>query len=90
MSDPGGKLAELGRKFAARAREDRAALAQAMAEGDRTALRDQAHKLAGIAPMVGYPQVGEAALALEMAVEEGADIGAPARVLDAALAAIEV
>ena len=89
MSDPGGKLAELGRKFAARAREERAALAQAMADDDRTALRDRAHNLAGIAPMVGYPQVGEAALALELAVEEGADIAAPARVLDAALAAIE-
>ena len=90
MSDPGGKLAELGRKFAARAREERAALAQAMADDDRTALRDRAHKLAGIAPMVGFPRVGEAALALELAAEDGAAITAPAQALDQTLAAIEV
>jgi HPt (histidine-containing phosphotransfer) domain-containing protein len=51
-------------------------------------VQDRAHKLAGIAAMFGHPDVGEAALALELAAEAGDPIGPAAARLDTLLAAI--
>jgi HPt (histidine-containing phosphotransfer) domain-containing protein len=67
------KLAELAARFAARALEERAAIANALAGGDTGALIDRAHKLAGIAGMVGHANIGAAALALEEAALAGED-----------------
>lgn len=67
------KLAELAARFAARAPEEREAIAAALASGDRQWVIDRAHKLAGIAGMFGHPHVSEAALALEEAARAGRD-----------------
>ncbi len=79
-------MAELADRFASRATEERATISEALQSGNREALRDRSHKLAGIAAMFGFPAIGEAALALEMAAENGDDVHAPAQLLDALLA----
>ena len=81
-------MAELSARFEARAAEERAALAEALARNDREALRDRAHKLVGIAGMFGFPAIGDAASALETAAEIGEDVQGPARALDTLLAGI--
>ena len=88
MSAVDSKMAELAARFAARSAEERAALSAALREGDLASLQSRAHKLAGIAPMFGHAGIGDAALDLELAVEEGGDFEASARRLDALLAAI--
>lgn len=82
------KVAELAAVFAARAGEERAWLGKALETADIETLRDRAHKLAGIAGMFGFPEVGEAALQLELAAESGRDVRGEAAVLDALLARI--
>lgn len=67
------RIAALAAKFAARAPEERAALAQAIEAGDEAALIERAHKLAGIAGMFGHHAIGEAALAVEEAALAGGD-----------------
>lgn len=67
------KLAELAARFVARAPEERAAIADALATGDTAALIDRAHRLAGIAGMFAHSDIGVAALALEEAALAGAD-----------------
>ena len=88
MSAVDNKMAELAARFAARSAEERTALSTALHEGDLAALQSRAHKLAGIAPMFGHSDIGEAALELELAVEESGDVEASARRLDTLLAAI--
>jgi HPt (histidine-containing phosphotransfer) domain-containing protein len=83
-----GKLAELAARFAARAPQEREALAAALAAGDAAMLIDRAHKLAGIAGMVGHPEVGAAALDLEEAVRVGSDGAAEGERLLGLLSAI--
>jgi HPt (histidine-containing phosphotransfer) domain-containing protein len=83
------KLAVLSARFAQRAAADRADLAEALANDDRATVRDIAHKLAGLAGMLGHPNVTDLALSLEAAVEDGRSLAAPASALDAALGAIE-
>ncbi|MGN6499300.1 MAG: Hpt domain-containing protein [Tsuneonella sp.] len=67
------RLAELAGRFAARAPQERDAIAAALAAGDAATVVDRAHKLAGIAGMFGHADVGAAALALEEAVRAGGD-----------------
>ena len=88
MSALDAKMDELGRRFAARAAEERAGLAAALAADDRETLQARAHKLAGIAPMFGHAEIGEAALALELAAEEGGDVAPVVARLDGLLAAL--
>lgn len=79
MSGIESKLAELAARFAARAPAERAAIAEALAAGDTSAVIDRAHKLAGIAGMFGHHEIGKAALALEetaLAGENCAESGA--------------
>ena len=88
MSAIDQKMATLAQRFAARAADERAGLAAELAQDDRDAVRQRAHKLAGIAPMFGFPALGEAALDLEMAAEEDADMAAPGAAVLALLEAI--
>lgn len=81
------RMAELSARLVAQAGGYRARLAAAGA--DRAAVTAQAHKLAGIAAMLGHPKVGEAALALEERVEAEGDYARELAALDALLAALE-
>lgn len=83
------RMAELAARFAARAGEERRAVAEALAAGDAATLRARAHKLAGIAGMVGHDAIGRAALALEETVEAGGDPAPAARKLTGMLEALE-
>ncbi len=82
------KLAELAARFRQRASEDHASLASAVATNDRLAVADLAHKLAGIAGMFGFAQIGSVALELEQAAETNADMHEPAERLLALLSAL--
>lgn len=73
MSALESKLAELAARFAARAPEERAAIATALASGDTAALVERAHKLAGLAGMFGHGDIGLTALVLEEAAMAGQD-----------------
>ena len=73
MSALESKLAELAAGFAARAPDERAAIANALATGDTAVLVERAHKLAGIAGMFGHANIGKAALVLEEAALAGED-----------------
>lgn len=68
------KMAELSRRFTSRAADERVALERALANGDRAAILQLAHKLAGNAGMFGQPEIGAAAFALEEAAETGAEL----------------
>ena len=81
-------MAELSARFVRQAGEYREELLRADSAGDRTVMRDQAHKLAGIAPMLGHPDIGCAALELEEAVEMQNDYRAALARLERLLAAI--
>ena len=81
-------MAELSARFARQAGEYREELLGADSAGDRTAIRDRAHKLAGIAPMLGHPDIGAAALELEEAVETKSDYRAAFARLERLLAAV--
>ncbi len=82
MTELEQKMALLAERFAASASAERNALAAALAEEDRQAVRDQAHKLAGVAAMFGHAELGEAAFALETIVETGGDIAQPASLVE--------
>lgn len=64
-------FADLRHRFAVRLREERAALAAEPESGALEALLDRAHRLAGIAGMLGAAEVGEAALELEETLRAG-------------------
>ena len=89
MNPLDAKLAELGARFDARAGDERTSLADALAAGDRAAIAQQAHRLAGIAGMFGREEVGTAALDLEAAAEAGADMADAAARLDGLLASLQ-
>ena len=67
------KLAELARRFVDQAVNQSAAIRDALQRGDKVELATLAHKLAGNAGMLGFPDVGEAALEVEERIDEGAD-----------------
>ena len=67
------KLAELERRFVEQAGERRRAIEGSLAARNREELAERAHKLAGIAGMLGHGEIGAAALALEEAAESGTD-----------------
>ncbi|MFO6445940.1 Hpt domain-containing protein [Erythrobacter sp. NE805] len=66
-------LAPLRAKFANRLPGEIEALRAAWARRDRETIIERAHKLAGLAGMVGAPEVGETALQLEESARSGAD-----------------
>ncbi|MGY6552872.1 MAG: Hpt domain-containing protein [Erythrobacter sp.] len=65
MSDDEAWLGPMTQKFLARLSDERAALLELAELGGWDQIIDRAHKLAGIAGMLGAPQVGEAALCFE-------------------------
>lgn len=67
------KLAELRKRFVARAGEELSDLDAALAAGDREQVVERAHKLAGISGMFGFGDLGRAALELEEAALAGRD-----------------
>lgn len=66
-------LAPLRAKFAGRLTAEVETLRTALTRRDRETIIDRAHKLAGLAGMLGAPEVGEAALQLEETARSGAD-----------------
>ena len=81
-------MAELTARFAARAQSEHTAIEQALATGDRKAVVQRAHTLAGNAGMFGQPELGAAALELEEAAENGEDMAPAGSRLLALLAAL--
>lgn len=67
------KLAELRSKLTARLVDEHTAFVRLLAENGREEMLVRAHKLAGIAGMLGAPEVGELARALDEATVTGAD-----------------
>lgn len=67
------KLAELRSKLTARLADEHAAFVRLLAENDRDEMVVRAHRLAGIAGMLGAPEVGELARALEESPLMGTD-----------------
>lgn len=84
MTDDSAWLDHLRQKFVQRLASEGAAFRALM--GDRGSVIDRAHKLAGIAGMLGAPEVGAAALALEEAALAGGQYDAE---MAALLASIE-
>jgi HPt (histidine-containing phosphotransfer) domain-containing protein len=82
------KLAELRQRFVARAGEEIAGIDRALADGDREAVIDRAHAIAGIAGMFGFKEVGQAAFDLEDAGTQQKDLAIPAARLCELLAAL--
>ena len=78
MSEIDDRMAALKARFSERAGEEIAAIEAAIDSADAAELQRRAHKLAGIAPMFGHADLGEAALDLETAAETGMDCQAPA------------
>ena len=68
MSDFDVRMAELRARLLVRCRDEHRAIEDAMRAEDRNTLIDRSHKLAGIAGMLGAPEIGEAALELEDAL----------------------
>ncbi|MXO70043.1 Hpt domain-containing protein [Alteraurantiacibacter buctensis] len=58
-------LLRMRESFARQAKDRALRLERALIEGDRSALVDVAHKIAGIAGMVGFPDLGERAAQVE-------------------------
>ena len=77
MTSDDAWLAPLRAKFASRLADDLDAFRGAEARGDTEAIIDRAHKLAGLAAMMGAPEVGEAALLLEETARSGSDHAGP-------------
>lgn len=71
MIEPDQRMAGIAARFAVRLTEERAFWAVMSARSDTGIIIDRAHKLAGLAGMVGAPEVGAAALRLEEAVRAG-------------------
>ncbi len=86
MTSDDAWLAPLRARFANRLGDELAAFREAEARGDTQVIIDRAHKLAGLAGMMGAPEMGEAALQLEEAARSGTDHAAP---LAALIAMIE-
>lgn len=89
MNEIERKMAEMSARFAAQAGKHRTALAGMIEHCDLDGLRDQAHRLAGMAGMFGQDAIGAAAFDLETALEEERDPLEAALRLDALLAELE-
>ncbi len=85
MTPEEGWLDGLKARFAARLILERAAFLDLQVRPDRNELIDRAHRLAGIAGMMGAPAVGEAASRLEEAALEDRDCQAELAWLIAAI-----
>lgn len=73
MSEFDEKMEQLRTRFRARAGEDRAKLIIALQQGDRETVRHLAHGLSGSGGIFGFPEISQAAEALEDKVDSGAE-----------------
>lgn len=71
MSPLEAKMAELEARFLSRLPEERAELSVSLADDDREGIVERAHKLAGIAGMLGAAELGDAARELEEVARAG-------------------
>ncbi|WP_447765551.1 Hpt domain-containing protein [Sphingopyxis panaciterrae] len=71
MAEIDARLAAIAERFAAQAAETSAAIAAALDGEDRSELARLTHSLAGRAGMLGYGAIGNAARAVEEAVDAG-------------------
>lgn len=69
MSDFDTKLAALQARFRMRAGDEAVRLTGALATGDRAELLRVSHAIAGSAGMFDFPDLGEAAMAVEAAID---------------------
>ncbi|HSX56710.1 MAG TPA: Hpt domain-containing protein [Sphingomonas sp.] len=72
MAEFEARMAGLRERFAARTRGEAELVAAYARSGDRNALRDLCHAIAGTAGMFGFSTLGEAAGAVEDAIDEKA------------------
>lgn len=72
MAEIDARLAAIAERFAAQAGETAAAIGAALDAGNHAELARLAHSLAGRAGMFGYGVIGDAARAVEEAVDAGA------------------
>lgn len=72
MSTLERRLGELRLRFVERAARDRVKLQEALEGGDLEEVEQLCHRLAGLAGTFGFTAAGDAASALEAAVQEGA------------------
>lgn len=89
MSAIESKMAELAARFASRAAQERKVICEAIVAGDRAIVAERAHKLAGLAGMMGHPEITTSALALEAAVEAGRTLEGEGQNLLDLLAAVQ-
>lgn len=73
MTEPDDLVAQFRHRFVIRLHEEHDALHELAATPDRAVIIERAHKLAGLAGMLGAPEVSDAAFAVEAAARSGAD-----------------
>lgn len=71
MAEFQARMAALRERFAARTRSEARQIALHARNGDRNALRDTCHAIAGTAGMFAFSALGEAARSVEDAIEGG-------------------
>lgn len=71
MGEIDARLAALAERFAAQAAETGVAIEDSLERGDRAELSRLSHSLAGRAGMFGYGAIGDAARAVEEAIDAG-------------------
>ena len=89
MTDFEGRMAALRARFVDQARDEAAAIACHVAAGEWQSVRDICHGLAGRAGMFGFAALGDAARAVEEAIDEGAPPERLALLADALLGAFD-
>lgn len=74
MSDFDGRMAALRRQFLERTRLDLALFLAATKLGDAAEIRSISHRIAGIAGVFGYAELGRKARSVEDALDRGAPV----------------
>ena len=72
MTDFDAQIAALRERFVTRMAAERVVIAAELARGGWIAVRDICHGLSGLAGVFGYAPIGDAARAVEDAVDDGA------------------
>ena len=83
------RLSELRERFIQRMREDRNALARAWDCGDKPAVRERAHRLAGVAASFGFPAIGGAAAEVQDALDTSSSGAEPETAIMRLIALLE-
>ena len=83
------RLLGLRERFVSRLAQDRADIIRARKAGDNRTVRNIAHRLAGASASFGFPEIGEAAVRLEAAIDSGDDPGLARPAYDYLVATLE-